>query len=159
MAKYCCICKRPLDNPEAPVLAMGAYGSPKCVCDECSALIETATVSHDYQEVIEACREIGNSLTRGDTGDIQIIESVNDIISSATERANAIKEGTYDFSLDEEVKEEEFDITEELEETEEDKAKDEKEAKIIKIIDTVTSWACGIMLVAALIFFIIKFVI
>lgn len=158
MAKYCCICKRPLDNPEAPVLAMGAYGSPKCVCDECSNLIETATASHDYDEAINACRELGNSLTRGDTGDIQVIDTVNEIIESATNRAEAIQDGTYDFSLDEESNEEEFEITEDLEETEEDKAKDENDAKVMKIVDTVVSWACGVIFVAALVFFIIKFV-
>lgn len=157
MAKYCCICKRPLENPEAPVLTMGAYGSPKCVCDNCSEIIETATSSHEYEEITSACRELGDALTKGDTGDMGVIQAVNDILSSAKERADAIKEGTYDFSLDS-INEDTFEITEDLEETEEDKAKDEKEAKTIKVIDTVVSWTCGAALVAALVFFIIKFV-
>ena len=159
MAKYCCICKKELVNPEAPVLTMGAYGSPKCVCDECSALIETATTSHDYEEAINACREIGDSMTHGDTGDVQVIDTVNEIIESAKQRAEAIQDGTYDFSIDEVSEEDTFEITEDLEETEEDKAKDAKDAQVMKIFDTVASWACGIILVATLIFFIIKFII
>ncbi|MBQ9071512.1 MAG: hypothetical protein IJY23_09250 [Clostridia bacterium] len=159
MAKYCCVCKRMLERDDAPILTMSAYGSPKCLCDECADTVERATASRDYEEIINSCQSLGDALTRGDTGDIQVINTVNSIISEAKDRAEKINDGTYDFSIDEKEDEEEFEITEDLEETEEDRAKDEKEAKVMKLFDTITSWAAGIILLGAVIFFIIKFVI
>ena len=158
MSKLCCICQYPIENDDAPVIAMSGYGNPKCACEECEALIETATRSHDPEEITEACKTLGEALTKGNTGDEQVIVAVNDIIYNANERCNAIKDGTYDFSLDDEVSDEEFYITEELEETEEDREKDAHDEKITRIIDTITSWAAGIILTAAVVFFIIKFI-
>ena len=130
--RNCCICQFPIDKDDAPVIAMSGYGNPKCACSSCEAIIETATTSHDPDEIAEACKELGEALTRGNTGDEQIIDSVNEIIRTANERGSAIRDGSYDFSLDEEGGEE-FDIPEELLESEEDKAKDEHDAKISKI--------------------------
>ncbi len=158
MAKLCSVCQYPLEKDDAPVIAMGAFGTPKCVCEKCENLIETATTSRDPNEITEACKALGESLTRGNTGDEQIIASVNEIIYSANERCNAIKDGTYDFSLDEKEPEEEFEITEDLMETEEDRAKDEHDAKIAKIVDTVGAWIGGVALTLAVVFLIIKFV-
>ena len=138
---------------------MGGYGYPKCICDECAGTIDTMTQSREYDEIIEACKKLGENLTEGNTDDTQIIATVNEIIKNGSERAEAIKDGSYDFSLDEQVsEEEEFDITEDLEETEEDRKKDEQEAKIANIIDTIGAWAAGLILVGAVVFFIIKFV-
>ena len=157
MNKICCICQYPIEKDDAPVIAMSGYGNPKCVCEKCEELIDTATKSHDPEEITNACKSLGEKLTDGNTGDEQIIVSVNEIIYSASERCNAIKDGTYDFSLDEENADEEFDITEELEETEEDRQKDEHDEKIARILDTIASWAAGLILVGAVAFFIIKF--
>lgn len=156
--KNCCICQSPIEKEDAPVIAMSGYGNPKCACSECEALIEKATASRNPEEITEACKELGEALTRGNTGDEQVIESVNRIIISSSERCEAIKAGTYDFSLDEENEEDEFEITEDLAETEEDRAKDERDEKISKIIDTIGAWAAGIILVGAVVFFIIKFI-
>ena len=136
---------------------MSALGNPKCVCEECEALIDSATKSHDPEEITEACHTLGQRLTDGNTGDEQIIVSVGEIIQNASQRCNAIKEGTYDFALDEENPDEEFDITEDLEETEEDRAKDAHDEKVMKILDTISSWAAGLILVGAVTFFIFKF--
>lgn len=54
---------------------------------------------------------------------------------------------------------EEFDIPDELRETEEDKALDEKEAKRGKVLDTVIGWSAAVILIATIIFFIVKFII
>ena len=133
MAKLCSICQYPLEKEDAPVIAMSALGNPKCVCERCEEFIEAATTSRDPDEITEACKNLGETLTRGNTGDEQIIVAVNDIIASANQRCAAIKDGTYDFSLDENESEE-FDITEDLMETEEDKAKDARDEKMIKIL-------------------------
>ena len=111
MNKLCCICHHPLNSEDAPVIAMGGYGNPKCACESCEALIDTATTSRDPEKISEACKSLGEALTAGNTGDEQIIDTVNDIIRSASERGAAIKEGTYDFALDEADAEDEFDIT------------------------------------------------
>ena len=157
MAKNCCICQKKIESEDAPILAMGAYGSPKCVCESCDGIIETATRSADADEATAAIRKLGEALTLGDTDDTQVIDTVNSIISEAAERAEAIKAGVYDFANDAES-EPEFELDEDMLESEEDRALDEKEAKANKIIDTITGWLCGGMLVAAVVFFIIKFV-
>ena len=158
MNKLCCICHHPLNSEDAPVIAMGGYGNPKCACESCEALIDTATTSRDPEKISEACKSLGEALTAGNTGDEQIIDTVNDIIRSASERGAAIKEGTYDFALDEADAEDEFDITDDLKESEEDRKKDERDEKVAKIIDTALSWACGAIFVAAITLFIIKFI-
>lgn len=158
MNKLCCICQYPIENDDAPVIAMSGYGNPKCACENCEALIDTAMTSREPEEISDACKSLGEALTSGNTGDEQVIEAVNDIIRTASERCAAIKDGTYDFALDDAADEDEFEITEELEESEEDREKDARDERIVKIIDTVTSWAAGIILTAAVVFFIIKFI-
>lgn len=158
MAKNCSICMLPLEDEDAAVLAIGAYGTPKCLCKRCEGLIDKASSSRDAAAAEDAIRELGEALTGGNTGDTQVIDTVNAIIKDAAKRAEAIRTGEYDFAADEENNEEEFVIAEDMLETEEDKALDEKEAKTNKIIDTVTAWASGIALVAAVVYFIIKFV-
>ena len=62
----------------------------------------------------------------------------------SAERAQKIKQGNYDFSLDEIAdadSEDGFDdIPEELRETEEDRLQDEKDAELLKKIDKVLNW-------------------
>ena len=158
MAKYCSICKLPIEKEDAAIIAMGAYGTPKCICEKCENAIELATRSHDAKEAENAIRELGEALTRGNTGDTQIIETVNSIIEEAAERAESIMAGSYDFSKDDEKNEPEFVIDEDMLESEEDRALDEKEAKTNKIVDTITAWVSGIAFVATIVYFIIKFV-
>ena len=155
--KNCCICQLPIEKEDAPIIAMSGYGNPKCVCSDCENLIEKATLSHIPEEINEACKELGKALTYGNTGDEQVIESVNEIIKDAKKRHDAIQSGSYDFSLDEERDEDSFEITEDLMETEEDRLKDERDERINKLIDTIGSWAAGGFLVGAIVFFIIKF--
>ena len=158
LSKNCCICQAPITNENAPVIAMSAYGNPKCVCEECEAIIDSATLSHDPNEIVESCKSLGEALTRGNTCDEQVIDAVNGIICTASIRCEKIANGNYDFSEDE-SNEVEFEISDELMESEEDRIKDEKDAKAAKIIDTIASWACGVILVGAVIFFILKFII
>ncbi len=158
MVKYCSICKLPIENEDAAVIAIGAYGTPKCICEKCENNIELATKSDDAEKAENAMRELGEALTKGNTGDTQIIDTVNSIIEEAAGRAEAIKRGEYDFTKDEEESEPEFVIPEDMLESEEDRALDEKEAKTNKIVDTITAWVSGISFVAAIVFFIIKFV-
>lgn len=160
----CCICFSKIDPETAPILTIGKLGNPRCLCPECESLFDTATLGKTYEEITEACREIGDTMTRHNADDETVFCEVNNIISSSMERAEAIKDGSYDFSLDEEliestnaaeVKEE---LPEELRETEEDIELDKKDQRVGKIIDTVTSWIAGLALVGAVAFFLLKFV-
>ena len=154
MNKLCCICQHPIEKDDAPVIAMSGYGNPKCACERCEKLIDTATGSHDPEEISAACKSLGEALTKGNTGDEQIITAVNDIIYSAHERCNAIKDGTYDFSLDELDEEDSLEeIPEELLESEEDKQLDEEENERAEKLDKVLNWIWAGVMVAAVAFF------
>ena len=158
LSKNCCICQAPITKENAPIIAMSAYGNPRCVCENCEAIIDSATLSHDPNEIVESCKSLGEALTRGNTCDERVIDAVNEIICEASIRCEKIANGNYDFSEDEAVGEA-FEITDEIMESEEDRIKDEKDQKTAKIIDTIASWASGIILLGAVVFFILKFII
>ena len=166
MAKYCSICKRPIDTEDPAVLTIGGYGTPKHICTVCEGTIDKMMTLTEYDEIMAECKTLGEALTGGDTGDGSVISTVNELIDKAAERAQSIKDGTYseeedgdsaDADGENEDNEESYDdIPEELRETEEDRALDEKEARNAAIFNTVTTWASGIILVAAIGFFIYK---
>ena len=160
----CCICFSKIESPNAPILTIGKLGNPRCLCSECEELFDAATLGKTYEEVTEACREIGDTMTRCNADDETVFTEVNNIITNAIARAESIKDGTYDFSLDEEFiesinsAEQKEELPEQLQESAEDIELDKKDARIGKIIDTVTSWIAGLALVGAVAFFILKFV-
>ena len=157
----CCICKKEIDTETAPILFMGGAGNPRCLCDECDAKIMEATTGKEYDGIIESCRSLGKTLETADSNDMKVIVTVGELIKKATERAELIKNGEYDFSLDEAEAantEPEFEITDDIAESEEDKLLDEKEAKVNRIVDNVITWVMGLAIVAAGAFFVIKFV-
>ena len=139
MGKVCCTCLTRLENEDAPVLTMGAYGTPKLLCDDCAALIETVTLGTDYDEITEAMNALTDVITRSNADDRKVVDTVTEILERSAKRAQQIKEGTYDFALDE--VEEGFDeIPEELQETEEDRLLDEKEAASNAKFDKIMNW-------------------
>lgn len=128
--KNCSTCLTRITNDDAPVLIMGAYGTPKLLCDECAALVETITIGRDYDEITSAMQTLTERMSAANIDDRFTVNTVTKILSDSAVRAQKIKEGTYDFALDEEVEDESFDeIPEELKETEEDRLLDEKEAE------------------------------
>lgn len=128
--KNCSTCLTRITNDDAPVLIMGAYGTPKLLCDECAALVETITLGRDYDEITSAMQTLTERMSAANIDDRFTVNTVTKILSDSAVRAQKIKEGTYDFALDEEVEDESFDeIPEELKETEEDRLLDEKEAE------------------------------
>ena len=64
MGKNCCTCLSRIENDYAPVLTMGAYGTPKLLCDDCAALVETITYGRDYDEITEAMSTLTDVITR-----------------------------------------------------------------------------------------------
>ena len=146
MAK-CCLCGKIIEREDAAVLSMGAAGNPRLLCDECEALLDTATLGKDYEDIKAAIEQIGAHMLERDPDGVTY-SMVNEIMVSATERAKAIKDGSYDFSLDDQPKDDGGldDIPEELLESDEDKeldkVEDEKMKKFDKIYNFVLIGAC-----------------
>ena len=128
--KNCSTCLTRITSEDAPVLVMGAYGTPKLLCDDCAALIETITLGRDYDEITAAMQALTEKMSSANIDDRFTVNTVTKILADSAVRAQKIKEGTYDFTLDEQEDEESFEeIPEELQETEEDRLLDEKEAE------------------------------
>ena len=139
MGKNCCTCLSRIENDDAPVLTMGAYGTPKLLCDDCAALVETITYGRDYDEIAEAMSTLTDVITKSNADDRKVVATVTEILENGAKRAQKIKEGTYDFALDE-VDEGFEEIPEELQETEEDRLLDEKEAESNARMDRIINW-------------------
>ena len=149
--KQCVICDKIVEREDAPILAMGAYGNPKLLCDECADDIETVTTDRDYEKIADAMARLGDKMANFDP-DSMTYRIVSVIMAKAAARAKAIKAGTYDFALDE-VEEEGFDeIPEELLETEEDRALDEQDEEAQRKFDSVFNWVSFGLVTAAVLF-------
>jgi hypothetical protein len=149
MKRICCTCLRRVENEDAPVLTMGAYGTPKVLCDDCAALVETINFGKEYDNIIAAMNELTDIMSSSNVDDRVTVETVTAMLEDSAKRAQSIKEGTYDFALDE--VEEGFDeIPEELRESEEDRLLDEKEKAASDKFDKFMNFAwIGVGIVAA----------
>lgn len=147
----CVICNKEFSSEEPKILAMGAYGNPKYMCDDCGSDFEVATLGRDFDEIAAAMDRIGARMANANP-DKFTFNTVNKVMLSAGERAKLIKDGDYDFSLDEaEVEEEEGfeDIPEELRETEEDKELDKEDEEKAKKFDKVFNVILTCTIIAA----------
>ena len=160
--KICSTCLRPISSENAPVLVMGAYGNPKLLCDECAALIDTITLGRDYNEIEESMQTLTDRMSASNVDDRFTIATVTEILADSAVRAQKIKEGPYDFALDDAVDEDAMDdIPEELRETEEDRLLDEKDAEANAKFDKFLNWmwvGVGIAAACFLVWKIIEFV-
>ena len=136
--KQCVICDKAIEREDAPILGMSGYGNPKLLCDECAEDIETVTSERDCDKIAEAMARLSEKMSDFDP-DSMTYAIVSDIMARAAERAKAIKDGTYDFALDE-VDEGFDEIPDELQETEEDRLLDEKEAESNAKMDRIINW-------------------
>jgi hypothetical protein len=159
----CVICNKEFSSEEPKILAMGAYGNPKVLCDDCAELVETMTYGKDYDTVVAAMESLTQRMSASNVDDRVTVATVTEMLSECAERAQKIKEGTYDFSLDEEKESEGMDeIPEELRETEEDRLLDEKDAKANARFDKILNWlwiAFGILAGAVIIWRVISLLI
>lgn len=136
----CCICESHIEREDAPVLSMGGAGYARVLCDRCSALLDTATLGQDYDEIKSSIAEIGEIMANHDPDHVTL-SVVSEIVYDASERAKAIKDGNYDFSLDTEESDGEFDeIPEELRESEEDILKDKEDEEKLKKFDKIYNY-------------------
>lgn len=156
--KNCSICKKTVDAENAPILAMGGFGNPRFLCDECASDIESALYGTDAEKIEASMQSLSKKLAASSNDDGLTIETVSDIFAKAGERAKAIKNGTYDFSADGSEEEGYDDIPEELMETEEDRERDIKDAEAAKKVDKISNWITLGILIAAAAFLVIRFI-
>ena len=155
--KSCSVCRKEVDTENAPILAMGGFGNPRYLCEECSLDIENALYGKEIEKIEKSMKSLSEKLSSDSSDDEVTLEAVKDLFSKAGERARKIKEGNYDFSLDLNEEESEFDeIPEELLETEEDKARDIKDSETAKKLDKIFNLITLLVFAAAIVFFIIS---
>ena len=162
MKRNCCTCLTRIDDENAPILTMGAYGTPKCLCPDCAELLETITLGKDYTEIATAIDNLTDRMSKANIDDAVTVSTMTGILQESTERAQKIKDGTYDFSLDEESGDDsEFDeIPDDLKETEEDRLLDEKDAESLKKFDKILNWmwvGVGVFAAVLIIYRLIEF--
>ena len=141
--KPCSICGKIIENENAPVLTISAYGNPRYICDDCAAKMDVAMESKDAAEIESAIVFLGDKMK--DMKDGNSVAEVCNFIALAGERLKKIKDGSYDFATDEKIKEIKSkddleDIPEELQELEEDRELDEREAEKQKKFDNAMNW-------------------
>ncbi len=155
--KKCAICNSPVTRDDAPILTMDVYGNPRCLCDACDRELTVATEGEEYSEIVEAIEKVGRRVAESSLADRKTLVTVKEILSTAGERAEKIRDGEYDFSADE-AEDGGFDeIPEELLETEEDRELDRAEEVRNQKFDKIFNWVAGIAIGAAAAFVIYRF--
>ena len=149
--KHCSICKKNIESEEPAILTMSGFGNPRHICEECEKDLDEATLSREPEIISAAIGRIGEKIKSANNDDALILNTVSEIIESATERGEMIKNGVYDFEndgIDEEGAIDE--IPEELLETEEDKRRDERDARVNAKLDKIMNWVTLGIFVGAL---------
>ena len=152
---FCSICKKDIEEEMPAVLTMGRSMTPRHLCTECEALLDSATRSRESDTIKEAMGRLAETLAASGCEDGAVIATVNNLLTEANSRLEAIEDGSYDFTMDEQA-EEEFELSEDMLETEEDRELDRIEEEREKRFDKVLNWAwlgIGIGFVAYLVWF------
>lgn len=136
---HCAICNDTVETENAPILAMGGFGNPRYLCPCCSRDFDTATEGENFEIILESVERISKNMA-ATKPDKVTVETACEILELAGKRAAAIKDGSYDFSLDKND-EEETELSEEYvpdpEDEELDRQDEEKNAKFDKIFNVV----------------------
>lgn len=148
--KCCSICLSKIESDDAPILTVGAYGTPRYLCHECIADIECATLGKEYDKIIDAMDRIAHYVSERSIDDSVTVNTVTELLEYSARRAKEIREGTYDFSLDDTESEEVLEeIPEELLETEEDKLLDKADEERANRFDKILNWVWVALIVGA----------
>ena len=147
----CTVCDREITAEEPKLLSISAFGNPKYLCDECASDIEEITLGREFEKIGEAMERLGKKMADS-SPDNSTFSTVNEIMEESAERAKLIREGKYDFSLDDEPEDEGgFDeIPEELQETEEDRELDRQDEENLKKFNKVYNILLAIIIAAIL---------
>lgn len=120
----CAICKGRIDENAAPIIAMGAMGTPRYICDECAKDIDAVLEGTEPSQIRGAVSKVADKMTRNEVADEVTIAAVKGVLSEGLERAACVENGAPLPTANESYE----DVPDELLETDEDKALDEAEA-------------------------------
>ncbi len=154
--KNCAVCQSVIESDDAAVLCVDGYGNKRYLCAECEEIMDTVTLGKDYTEICEAINEIGKRMVKADITNKFTLKTVEEIIKNAKSRAELIKDGSYDFSLDTEVSDIPDTVPEQLLETEEDKEADRVEAEKNKKVDFWVNIVFAVLIAGCVGFFLYK---
>ena len=155
----CSICGKEVDKENAPILTMGAYGTPIHICDECAEDLDIITTSSDYNTIKSSFGKIVKFIEKSQTKGEFVNETLQNILDEAMERAEKIKNGTYDFANDTPTEDQSFDeIPEELIESEDDIKLDEEEAERNAKFEKIFNIGMAIAIAAVAVFALVRFV-
>ncbi len=152
----CSLCASEINTEQPPILTVGAYGTPKYICEACASAIDDMTTSRELDKISAAFDRISDAVVQNTESDGTVNRVITEIMEKSRIRAERIKDGSYDFSEDEECEEIPEDIPEELAEAPEDIEQDEREQKRNKKIDKIVNIIFTAALVAIAIYAIIK---
>ena len=139
--KHCAICLSTVADEDAPILTMSGSGVPRFLCERCCQDIDTATLGREPELIAAAMDRIAKNLSVKNIDDPWTVDTATEILNSSAERARKIRDGEYDFSLDEEEASEELsELPEELLESEEDRELDRKENEQAEKVDKFLNW-------------------
>ena len=158
--KNCALCGALPEKEEPAILALGSYGYPRFLCEECERDIDLATLGKDYGEIVKAIDRLGKKTAGFGKDDRITLTTMQQILESSAKRASQIKDGSYDFSLDEaqDDGDDSFDeIPEELLESKEDSELDKRDAEFNKKMDKIFNWIWIAVFAGFAVFFILKF--
>lgn len=150
----CCICLDGVDGDNAPILTMSGAGVPRCLCERCAADVDTVTEGREYPVIIESIDRLSANLSEKNIDDPITLNAMTSLLARAAKRAKLIGEGSYDFSLDEVVLDEDGNIEEILEEIPEellendaDREMDAEEEEKLKRLDKILNWVWAAVLI------------
>ncbi len=155
--KTCSVCYNHFEHEDPAILTFSENGASKYICPACKELYETATLAKDPDAATAAAKKIKEILVQN--RDITVLRLFSDVIPAAEQRADEIRRGTYDFSVDEAEELIEAELSEEYSMTEEDRKYlgiEEDTAKP-SLFDRVLNWvwvAIGALAIATLVYFI-----
>ena len=142
----CAICFNEIDAENAPILTMSGYGTPRYLCSECEADVETATTSRNAAEATAAMDRLSAKATRANP-DKQTFDALTVLLADAAARARSIADGTYDFSEDDVSDEQPLeDIPEDMLETEADLEADRRDEEKLKKFDKIFNYIAAVVL-------------
>ena len=154
----CAICKREIAMDNSPIIAMGGFGHPRCICDGCAEKLDVMNTSLDTAEIKAAMKYIADTMSNNTDDDMVAHNAVKVILMEAGARVEKIENGTY---VEESSDEEMLDVPEELAETEEDRELDRqdeiKNMKLDKIFNWISLGIIAAAVVGVAIYFIMKF--
>ena len=158
----CSLCKKEFESDDAALLTVSGVGNKRYLCEDCEAMLNTVLKSRDLDEIADTVVKIGNTMEKSDIEDGVVIREMDNILSAARERAEQIKLGEYDFSLDEEEEVEELsellEAEPEPELSEEEKERLAKKERISKIVDKISTWVSIGLIAGVVIYFLIRMI-